>query len=137
MNAPWGITADGDDNIWVGNFGPEQLDNVFTTANVTKLAGSNPATRPPGFGTGDPISPRTGYTLPSAGQQVRLHNGEPLYGPDGPPSFEPLMRVTSLAIDRAGNIWATNNWKPAFAIDVVNSGGDGICIFVGMAKPPA
>ncbi len=135
MNAPWGITVDGDDNIWVGNFGPEQVTSNFTESNITKLAGSNRATRPPGLGTGDPISPRTGYTLPSAGAQVRLRNGEPLYGPNAPPSYTPLMRITSLAIDRAGNIWATNNWKPAFAVDLFNSGGDGICIFVGMAKP--
>lgn len=137
MNAPWGITVDGDDSIWVGNFGPEAVTSNFTESNITKLAGSNPATRPPGLRTGDPISPRTGYTLPSAGDQVRLHNGQPLYGPNGPPSFTPLMRITSLAIDRAGNIWATNNWKPAFAVDLFNSGGDGICIFVGLAKPLA
>ena len=137
MNAPWGITIDGDDNIWVGNFGPEKVRNDFTQTNITKLAGSNPATRPPGLQTGDPISPPTGYTLPSAGDQVLLHNGEPLYGPGGPPSFTPLMRITSVVIDRAGNIWATNNWKPDFAIDIFNSGGDGICIFVGMAKPRA
>ncbi len=137
MNAPWGITVDGDDNVWVGNFGPEEVTSNFTESSITKLAGANPATRPSGLSTGDPISPGTGYTLPSAGQQVRLHNGQPLYGPNGPPSFVPLMRITSLAIDRAGNIWATNNWKPAFAIDLFNSGGDGICIFVGMAKPVA
>jgi hypothetical protein len=137
MNAPWGITIDGDDNIWVGNFGPEKVKNDFIHTNITKLAGSNPATRPPGLSTGDPISPPTGYTLPSAGDEVLLHNGEPLYGSDGPACYTPLMRVTSVVIDRAGNLWATNNWKPIFAIDIFNSGGDGICIFVGMAKPPA
>ena len=53
MNAPWGITVDGDDNIWVGNFGPEERGDNFTTSNITKLAGGNPATRPPGLNTGD------------------------------------------------------------------------------------
>jgi hypothetical protein len=48
------------------------------------------------------------------------------------------MRITSVVVDRAGNLWATNNWKPNFDIDLLlNSGGDGICIFVGVAKPPA
>jgi hypothetical protein len=137
INAPWGISVDGDDNVWVANFGPEAPGNVFTTSCITKLAGSNPATRPPGLQPGDPISPPSGYTLPSAGAQVLLHNGEPLYGPHAPPSYTPLMRLTSVPIDRAGNIWATNNWKPDFDADLVNSGGDGVCIFVGLAKPPA
>ena len=57
-----------------------------------------PATRPPGTNLGDPISPMTGYTVPSAGSQVLLHNGDPLYGPDGPPSFAPIMRQTSVVI---------------------------------------
>ena len=136
MDGPWGITVDGNDNVWVGNFGPEELGNDFTTSAITKLAGSNPTTRPPGLQTGDPISPPSGYALPSAGAEVLLHDGQPLYGPEGPPCFSPLMRITSVVIDRAGNIWATNNWKPDFTIDLVNSGGDGICVFVGLAKPP-
>jgi sugar lactone lactonase YvrE len=135
INAPWGISVDGDDNVWVANFGPEEQGNIFTTSAVTKLAGSNPATRPPGLNTGDAISPPSGYTLPSAGDEVLLHNGEPLYGSGAPPSYVPLMRLTAVVIDRAGNVWATNNWKPDFTVDLVNSGGDGICIFVGLAKP--
>lgn len=138
MSAPWGISVDGDDNIWVANFGPQGADAIYIHAAITKLAGNNPATRPPGLQAGDAISPPTGYTLPSAGEQVLLHNGDPLYG-TGPlsyPSFDPLMRMTAVPIDRAGNVWAVNNWKPNFDIDLFNSGGDGICIFVGLAKPP-
>ena len=86
--------------------------------------------------TGDPISPSTGFTLPSAGSEVLLHNGDPLYGPAGPPCFSPLMRLTKTAIDQAGNVWAMNNWKPDFAVDVLsNPGGDGAVIFVGLAPP--
>jgi len=69
----------------------------------------------------------------------QLH-GDPLYGygPLAQPSFAPLMRLTNVVIDRAGNIWALNNWKPAFDIDVCcNPGGDGAVIFVGIAPPPA
>jgi hypothetical protein len=58
--------ADCDDNVWVGDFGPMLPGNVFT-GRLTKLAGANPATRPAGLKMGDPISPATGYTLPSAG----------------------------------------------------------------------
>ena len=50
----------------------------------------------------------------------------------------PLMRLTNVVIDQAGNIWALNNWKPDFDIDVCcNPGGDGAVIFVGLAPPPA
>ena len=95
---------------------------------------------PPGKRLGDPISPPTGYTVPSAGSQVLLHNGDPLYGygVGAQPSFAPLMRLTNVVIDQAGNIWALNNWKPDFDIDVCcNPGGDGAVIFVGLAPPPA
>jgi len=136
MNSPWSTAVDGDDNVWVANFGPTTAGNNYSEACVTKLAGSNPDTRPPGLNTGDPISPSMGYTLPSAGDQVRLHNGEPLYGQGRPPCFSPLQRVTSVSIDRAGNLWAINNWKPQIDFDILNPGGDGICIFVGLAKPP-
>jgi hypothetical protein len=137
IDSPWSTAIDGDDNVWVANFGAEGL-GVFRAPGVTKLAGSNPETRPPGVVTGHPISPTSGYTLPSAGQEVLLHNGDPLYGPGEPPCYSPLMRVTSVVIDQAGNVWALNNWKPSFANDIVsNPGGDGICIFVGLAKPPA
>jgi hypothetical protein len=137
INGPWGATVDGDDNIWVANFGPLTPFSNFTNSRVSKLAGVNPATRPPGKKTGDPISTWTGYTVPTAGSQVLLHNGQPLYGPGKPPSFSPLMRMTSTVIDRAGNLWATNNWKPDFNTDITaNPGGDGIVIFVGVAPPP-
>jgi len=39
-------------------------------------------------------------------------------------------------IDRAGNIWTINNYKPNFTVDIVaNPAGDGILIFVGLATP--
>src|SRR5690606_25452602 len=100
---------------------------------------------------GDPLSPPTGFTVHSAGSQVLLHDGSRLNGPNGPPSFIPLMRQTSVQIDQAGNIWSVNNWKPRFNTDTVlfdtgnlelgpedaNPGGDGIIIFVGLAPPAA
>ena len=136
IDGPWGITVDGEDNIWVANFGPldPKLPNNFT-GRLTKLWGVN---APAGHNVGDPVSPSTGYTVPTAGSEVLLHNGEPLYGPQGPPCFIPMMRQTALGIDQAGNIWSLNNWKPDFDIDTIgqNPGGDGIIIFVGLASPP-
>ena len=50
--------------------------------------------------------------------------------------YQPLMRMTCNVIDKVGNLWATNNWKPDFPNDVTdNPGGDGVVIFVGVAKP--
>ena len=140
MNGPWGVAIDGDDDVWVANFGKMLPTADYTNAGITKLAGANPATRPPGYEMGEPISPPTGYTLPSAGAPVLLHNGEPLYGRGTEPCYCPLMRMTNVVIDQAGNVWAVNNWKPNFDVDVStetgNPGGDGIVIFVGLAKPP-
>lgn len=134
IDGPWGITVDGEDNIWVGNFGPLELGSNFT-GRLSKLWGIN---APSGHQVGDPISPSTGYTVPTAGSEVLLHNGEPLYGSQGPASLIPMMRQTALAIDQAGNIWSLNNWKPAFNTDTIgkNPGGDGVIIFVGLAPPP-
>ena len=137
MCAPWDTAIDGEDNVWVANFGPLQQGSNFA-GRLTKLWGINP---PPGHNVGDPISPPTGYTVPSAGSEVLLHNGVPLYGlgqPPGPLCFIPMMRQTAVVIDQAGNIWSINNWKPDFDIDTIggNPGGDGIIIFVGLAPPP-
>ncbi|MGI9240393.1 MAG: hypothetical protein ACR2RV_06300, partial [Verrucomicrobiales bacterium] len=137
IDGPWGITVDGEGNIWVANFGPVAFNNDFTDGRLSKLCGANPAAWPRGMKLGDPISPKSGYTVPSAGDQVLLANGDPLYGRFAPPSYSPMMRQTSVKIDFAGNMWSINNWKPRFDVDVtVNPGGDGIIIFVGLATPP-
>ncbi|MFL6214249.1 MAG: hypothetical protein ACJ74J_10210 [Blastocatellia bacterium] len=140
IDGPWGVAVDGDDNIWVANFGKMLPCADYTTAAVSQLAGANAETRPLGYEIGEAISPATGYTLPTAGAQVRLHNGEPLYGEHKDPCYSPLMRMTSVVIDQAGNVWAVNNWKPNFDTDASaatgNPGGDGIVIFLGLAKPP-
>lgn len=104
---------------------------------LSKLCGIDRDACPPGAKTGDPITPGAGYTMPSAGSQVLLHDGTPLYGPNSPPSFIPMMRQTASVIDRAGNLWTVNNWKPDLDVDItVNPGGDGLVIFVGLAPPP-
>ncbi|HEX6096782.1 MAG TPA: hypothetical protein VF432_10700 [Thermoanaerobaculia bacterium] len=130
MHGPWGIALDGGGNLWVGNFGSMIPENVFE-GRVTRLASatsSNP---------GQPLTPATGYTLPTAGDPVTLANGDPLYGPDTDPCLIPMMRTTGLQVDAAGNVWTCNNWKPNFTADNKggNPGGDGIVIFVGVATP--
>lgn len=144
IDGPWGVTIDGNDNVWVANFGELGFHGAFT-GRLTHLAGANEATRPKGTNPGDVLSPpKTGYTLPNQGNEILLANLQPLYGQDGPTMFIPFMRVTALNFDAAGNIWCCNNWKPIFLLDAIgdpvdhaasNPGGDGMVIFVGMAKP--
>jgi hypothetical protein len=138
-NGPWGITLDGDDNLWVGNFGPLEVGTVFH-GRLTQLAGINAT----GYLLGDALTPPTGYTLPSAGSPVLLADNTPLYGENGPDCYIPMMRTTGLGIDAAGNVWTCNNWKPDFDVDIGNPvtknppgnpGGDGMLIWVGLAKP--
>jgi hypothetical protein len=130
MHGPWGITLDGAGNLWVGNFGSMLPGDVFE-GRLTQLAAatsSNP---------GQPLTPSTGYTLPTAGDPVTLANGELLYGKDTEPCLIPMMRTTGVQVDAAGNVWTCNNWKPDFTEDWEggNPGGDGIVIFVGVATP--
>jgi len=58
----------------------------------------------------------------------------------GTKSFIPMMRTTGVNIDAAGNVWTCNNWKPNFDNDAIggaagNPGGDGMLIWVGLARP--
>ena len=133
LTGPWGLSVDSHDNVWVANFGPaNQLGLKYRLSQLCAVTTSH---CPDGYTVGQAISPETGYTLPSGGDQVRLANGQPLYGRGHPPSYQPLMRATATMIDMAGNVWVTNNFKPSTVYDAVNPGGDGMVIFVGMAAP--
>lgn len=132
INGPWGISVDAKGNVWVANFG---VDLPSARYSIVELCGAS-SNCPYGIAMGTAITPSTGYTLPSAGSQVLLNSGQPLYGTGAPPSYLPLMRLTSVNADMAGNIWAANNWKPSGLNDLlVNPGGDGMVIFVGVAAP--
>ena len=137
MDSPWGIAVDGNDDVWVANFGALGITKVYENPAITKLAGF---ASPSGCKAGEPLTPNSGYTLPTGGDPVTLPDGSPLYDDERQPCKSPLMRMTSVAIDQAGNVWAVNNWKPRFGTDFPprqgNPGGDGIVIFVGLAKPP-
>jgi sugar lactone lactonase YvrE len=52
LTVPWGITVDGDDNVWVANFAGSRL---------SEFCGTRPSYCPPGTATGQAISPRAGY----------------------------------------------------------------------------
>jgi len=141
INAPWSIRIDDAGEVWVANFGPMSFlpgNTVYRNAGVTKLAGPD---SPSGLPVGTPLSPDTGFTLPSAGAPVLINVGSenpvPLDQVGNQPAFTPLMRPVSTVPDRAGNLWVSNNWKPNFASNVLeeNPGGTGLVIFIGLAAP--
>ncbi len=96
----WGIAVDGNNNVWVAN---------FQGSAVSQICGADPENCPPGYETGDPISPEGGYYS------------------DG------LKRNTGVQIDPSGNVWVVNNWE-IFA-SPQNPGGHEIVVFIGLAKP--
>ena len=113
LPGPWAATIDGNDNIWISNF-------AGTHAPIVELCGVRTETCPPGFKTGDQISPPGGYV--GGGLQMQ----------------------TDLAISPAGDVWVMNNWQdinscfgvPPEALST-RCGGQGVSIFFGMAKPVA
>lgn len=132
---PWAVRIDDQGDVWVANFGPQEgPPDIYTDAALSVLAGPG---SPSGQPIGTPLSPPTGYTLPSAGDPVLLSDGTPLSESGfNQPAFTPLMRSVSAVPDRAGNVWVSNNWKPNFVTNQVeNPGGDGMVIFVGIGHP--
>jgi len=68
------------------------------------------ASCPPGTGTGQPISPASGY------------------------GFDGLTRNTGVAIDPSGNVWVANKWKN-YPDPQANPGGYQMAVFIGLAGP--
>ncbi|MEM9293239.1 MAG: hypothetical protein AAGD01_16270 [Acidobacteriota bacterium] len=138
IDGPWGVIFDEAGVMYVSNFARE-MD--YTDDDPDFPLGPFGVTV---VHNGDPSTAQL-LTLPTGGEQVTLDNGLPLYGnpqdDNGQtldiPCYDPLMRLTASRIDRAGNLWACNNWKPSIANNVVygNPGGDGMVIFVGVAAP--
>ena len=111
LPGPWAVVVDGDDNVWVSNFAGAQ-------SPIAELCGARTETCPPGFKTGDQISPPGGYV--GGGLQMQ----------------------TDLAISPAGDVWVMNNWQDinsCFGVPPeplsTRCGGQGVTIFFGMAKP--
>ncbi|HVW97977.1 MAG TPA: hypothetical protein VHA56_18545 [Mucilaginibacter sp.] len=145
IHGPWGLTFDTNDKKFICGFGEKEA--IDASGSGVERAGT--------FGISVVESSDVNWenvhlmTLPTGGDPVRLANGQPLYGFNQldkndqliPESYQPLMRVTATSIDRAGNLWCANNWKPSLYIDAkspdANPGGDGVVIFIGVAEPLA
>ena len=111
LPGPWAATIDGNDNVWISNFAGAQ-------SPIVELCGVRTETCPPGFKTGEQISPPGGYV--GGGLQMQ----------------------TDLAISPAGDVWVINNWQDinsCFGVPPeplsTRCGGQGVVIFFGMAKP--
>src|SRR5262247_3112476 len=110
LPGPWAATVDGNDNVWISNF-------AMPHSPITELCGVRTENCPPGFKTGDQISPPGGYV--GGGLQMQ----------------------TDLAISPSGDVWVMNNWQDIDSCFRVNEalstrcGGQGVVIFFGMAKP--
>ena len=107
----WAVAVDGDDNVWISNFAGAQ-------SPIAQLCGVRTENCPPGFKTGEQISPPGGYV--GGGLQMQ----------------------TDLAISPAGDVWVMNNWQaidscfgtPPEALSTL-CGGQGVTVFHGMAAP--
>ena len=109
--APWAISVDGNDNIWVSNFARD-------SAGIVQLCGFRTENCPPGMKTGDAISPPGGYV--GGGLQLQVDVG---IGPAGD------VWVTNNWQDPAAC------YAKAEEGHSTRCGGQGVVIFFGLAKP--
>lgn len=113
LTIPWGIAIDGNDTVWVANFGfPFSRSGPRSALNrVSHFCGFDTSKCPPSKrGVGKAISPDgTGYTS------------------------DALTRNTGVAIDPSGNVWLANNWKKVPLPK--NPGDNSIAVLVGAAAP--
>lgn len=119
LTIPWGNAIDGNDTLWVFNFGQHPIDRIdeetiWPLTAVSHFCGADESKCPSGLRTGDPISPDTGY------------------------ASDALDRITGGGIDPSGNLWLMNNWKKTGPFDPVyntNPGGNSFVIIPGVAAP--
>jgi hypothetical protein len=112
LPGPWGLSIDGDDNVWVANF-------AGVSGQIAHLCGTNPDSWPPGMTTGDPISPPLGYV---GGALQMLTDIQ----------IDPAGNVW--VANNWQNINSCFDDPPPDAISTI-CGGQGITVFYGMAKP--
>jgi hypothetical protein len=119
LTIPWGVAIDGNDTVWVANFGfPFDL--------------ADPVSTPPPPGERNRVSHFCGVDTahcPPTKQEV----GQAI-SPDGTGyASDALIRNTGIAIDPSGNVWLVNNWKDLPLIN--NPGGNSIAVLIGAAAP--
>ncbi len=119
LTIPWGNAVDGNDTLWVFNFGQKPTKNVdentaWPDTPLSHFCGVDTSKCPSGKKTGDAISPKLGYVS------------------------DALDRITGGNIDPSGNIWLLNNWKkegPFAPVYDTNPGGNSFVIVPGAAGP--
>ena len=109
--APWAISVDGSDNIWITNFARD-------SAGIVQLCGFRTENCPPGLKTGDAISPPGGYV--GGGLQLQVDVG---IGPAGDVWVTNNWEDAEACYGKAAEGHSTR------------CGGQGMVIFFGMAKP--
>jgi hypothetical protein len=117
LSIPWGDFVDGNDTVWVFNFGVDPNNDESNITALSHFCGAGKC--PAGLSLGDAISPPTGY------------------------SSDALDRVTGGGVDPSGNIWILNNWKKlgplmvgsGYPVFERNPGGNSFVIVPGAAAP--
>jgi hypothetical protein len=112
LTIPWGNFVDGNDTVWVFNFGVDPNDDTSHITALSHFCGAGKC--PAHLRLGDAISPPEGYLS------------------------DTLDRVTGGGVDRSGNIWILNNWKKTGPLNPVyqrNPGGNSFVIVPGAAAP--
>ena len=108
---PWAISADGNDHVWVSNFG-----NV--TDGIVELCGYRTETCPAGMKMGDQISPPSGYV--GGGLQLQVD-----------------IVINAAGDVWVSNNW--QDWQAGLErVQEARStlaAGQGLVVFYGMAKP--
>jgi hypothetical protein len=117
LTIPWGNFVDGNDTVWVFNFGVDPNDSSSNITPLSHFCGAGKC--PAHLRLGDAISPPNGYLS------------------------DALDRVTGGGVDPSGNIWILNNWKKKAPLQVGtnypvferNPGGNSFVIVPGAAAP--
>ena len=111
LAAPWAASVDGNDNVWISNFGS-------ASAGIVELCGFRTEHCPPGVKTGDAISPPGGYV--GGGLQLQVDVGI------GPAGDVWVTNNWQHYLDAMGKVDEAVQTHGA---------GQGVVVFYGMAKP--
>jgi len=108
---PWAVNVDGNDHVWVSNFGN-------SNEGIVELCGYRTETCPPGMKMGDQISPPGGYV--GGGLQLQV---DIVINPAGDVWVSNNWQDWQAGVERVAEARSTL------------AGGQGLVVFYGMAKP--